>query len=69
MAEHRDYSPQKETELTDWADNFIQQASQNAAAWQIPQDEATNLQTKQIAFKGLHSECAAPNRTKPYRRY
>jgi hypothetical protein len=64
MTEHRDYLPQKETELIDWVDNFLKETAQNAVAWQIPQAEVDGLQAKQTKFKGLHSDCAGPNRTK-----
>jgi hypothetical protein len=64
MTEHGDYIPQKEAQLVDWTDNFINQIDQNADAWEIPRAEVTNLQTRQTAFKTLHSQCAGPNRTK-----
>jgi hypothetical protein len=64
MAGYHGYFPQKEAELIEWMDNFIEQTEQNAVAWQIPPAEVASLKTKQAAFKALHTQCAEPNRTK-----
>ena len=64
MREHHSYLPDKEAELIDWLDNFIQKVETNFVAWQIPEAEVVEIAGKTAAFKNLHTKCAGPDRTK-----
>ncbi|MDR1326032.1 MAG: hypothetical protein LBK00_08360 [Treponema sp.] len=64
MGEHQGIFPKKEAGLADWVEIFIGQVEQNAAAWEIPQAEVTNVKTKLATFKALHTQCTGANRTK-----
>jgi hypothetical protein len=63
MATNRDYLPQKEADLVDWADNFTARVVANATAWEIPAAEVTALQASNTAFKNLHEQAASPEKS------
>jgi hypothetical protein len=64
MREHHGYLPDKESELTDWLDNFVEKLQTNAAKWQVPQAEADEIAALTAAFKAKHAACAGPDRSK-----
>jgi len=53
-----------EAGLVDWSENFVQRIINNAAAWQIPAEEVTGVQTAAVNFKTLHAITSTPARTK-----
>ena len=58
------YLPRKEADLIDWGENFTAQIATNAAAWEIPQGEVTELQNAFGDFKQKHQESHSPGRNK-----
>jgi hypothetical protein len=62
MEEQGDPLRKSEDEIVDWGDNFTSQVVTNAAALQIPAQEATDVQTAFSTFKALHSEAKSPAR-------
>jgi hypothetical protein len=62
MEEHNNIFHKNEDEIVDWGDNFTSQVVTNAAALQIPAQEATDIQTAFTTFKGLHAQAKSPTR-------
>jgi hypothetical protein len=62
MEEHNNIFHKNEDEIVDWGENFISQVVTNAAALQIPAQEATDVQTAFTSFKGLHAQAKSPTR-------
>lgn len=59
----KDYIPHKDSELVAWSANFAKQVADNAAAWEIPAAEVTDLQTAVAAFAALHAKADSPEKT------
>ncbi|MDR0753951.1 MAG: hypothetical protein LBF04_01010 [Prevotellaceae bacterium] len=56
----KDYIPYRDSELAAWSANFTAQISANAAAWEIPRDDVSELQTLTDAFATLHAQADSP---------
>jgi hypothetical protein len=59
-----DYIPQKDSELVAWSANFTTQIANNLAAWGIPKQEVTDLQTANANFATLHAQADSPTKNK-----
>jgi hypothetical protein len=58
-----DYIPGKDAELVAWSANFAMQVAENISAWEIPEQEACDLQTATTAFAALQVQAGSPART------
>jgi hypothetical protein len=55
-----DYIPKRDSELVPWSANFTAEVTTNAATWEIPTIEVTNLQTADAAFATLQAQADSP---------
>jgi len=56
------YLPRRDSELLPWSNNFTSIVTENAASWDIPITEVTNLQSKLSAFEFLVTQTKSPVR-------
>jgi hypothetical protein len=59
----KDYIPHRDSELTPWGDNFTEKVAENAAKWEIPAAEVTELQTAYDTFAALQKKADSPAKT------
>jgi hypothetical protein len=58
-----DYIPKKDAELVAWSTNFAMQIAENISAWEISEQEASDLQDATTAFATLHAQADSPAKT------
>lgn len=57
------YIPNKDSELSSWAENFVSVILANEAIWGIPSEEIREIQNAIQEFRSLYEICATPART------
>jgi hypothetical protein len=58
-----DYIPRKDAEIVSWSANFSAQVATNAAVWEIPYNEVTDLQNATALFATLQAQAGSPAKT------